>query len=387
MNIVDLFAGAGGMSEGFSQAGFNIIAANEILVDASQTYIENHKNTLMLTGDIQKISVNDFLTKCNISKSDIDIVIGGPPCQGFSMANRQKLINDPRNKLYKYFVNFVAETKPMIFVMENVKGIKSKVDVIINDFKNINYSVKYKIINAKDFGVPQNRERIFFIGTNIRDTEEKNIEIINKIFAEIDKHKCLEPINLCDALWGLRKLKPLPKKNMTNFESNEFGKIEDIILRESLPPKYVLDINGGKIPTKVFNHKTRYNNERDKEIFQRLPQGGNSNHPLIAEIMPYQNRTHIFKDKYYKLKSNTVSKTITAHMKFDCNMYIHPFESRGLTPREAARIQSFPDTYKFEGAFTRWYLQIGNAVPPLLAKCVGLSIKKIIDEVKKSNEF
>jgi len=374
-NVIDLFAGCGGLSHGLIQAGFKIVAANEICKDAAKTYSINHIDTKMIVEDIVNIKPEDFLLRCNLSKKDIDFVVGGPPCQGFSMANRQRLINDPRNNLYKYFVDFVKVTNPKIFIMENVKGILHKANEIIKDFEDIGYKVNFKIINSKNYGIPQNRERVFFIGSNLRDSEKK----INKIFNLIESKKKNTIIHLSDALWGLRKLKALPKKNKTSFESNEYGFFSDKIIFKAKIPDYILKINSG-IPKEVFNHKARYNNPRDIMIFNKLPQGGDSSHPSISDIMPYKSRNHIFKDKYYKLKSNDVSKTITSHMKFDCNMYIHPFEDRGLTPREAARIQSFPDNYKFEGSYTKWYSQIGNAVPPMVAKIIGECVLEVLNE-------
>ena len=132
--------------------------------------------------------------------------------------------------------------------------------------------------------------------------------------------------------------------------------------------------------TVVSNHKARYNNDRDIEIFGRMNQGDRSDDPKIADIMPYVRRNGIFKDKYFKLESDKVCKTITAHMKFDCNMYIHPTQARGLTPREAARVQSYPDDYFFRGAYTKTYMQIGNSVPPLLGRAIAQVIKKYMRE-------
>jgi DNA (cytosine-5)-methyltransferase 1 len=142
--------------------------------------------------------------------------------------------------------------------------------------------------------------------------------------------------------------------------------------------KYSKFINDDKRSKYIFNHKNRFNNERDIEIFRRLPKGENSLHHSIADIMPYSERNHIFKDKYFKLDDKLPSKTITSHMKFDCNMYIHPFQSRGLSSREAARIQTFPDDYYFRGSQNQWYAQIGNAVPPKLAEIIGEEIIKYL---------
>ena len=141
---------------------------------------------------------------------------------------------------------------------------------------------------------------------------------------------------------------------------------------------FYLFINGDKDISYLYNHKNRFNNDRDIEIFSRLPQGANSLHPSIEDIMPYKNRNGIFKDKYFKLKYTDVCKTITSHMKFDCNMYIHPTQSRGLSPREAARIQTFPDDFVFYGPQNSWYKQIGNAVPVKLAKAIGEEVKKYL---------
>ena len=141
---------------------------------------------------------------------------------------------------------------------------------------------------------------------------------------------------------------------------------------------YLAMINQNRNCKVTFNHKARFNNDRDIEIYGRLNQGDRSDDPKIADIMPYSRRNGIFKDKYFKLEENKVCKTITAHMKFDCNMYIHPTQARGLTPREAARVQSYPDDYFFRGAYTKTYMQIGNSVPPLLGRAIATVIKKYL---------
>ena len=179
------------------------------------------------------------------------------------------------------------------------------------------------------------------------------------------------------ALFGLRPLKASRIKNATEVNSEVSGrKIERKI--SVTDNDYIALINqNGNCPV-VFNHKARYNNDRDIEIFGRLNQGDRSDDPKIADIMPYGRRNDIFKDKYFKLEESKVCKTITAHMKFDCNMYIHPTQARGLTPREAARVQSYPDDYFFRGAYTKTYMQIGNSVPPLLGRYLAKIIKKYL---------
>ena len=249
--------------------------------------------------------------------------------------------------------------------MENVKGMQSVAEQVKDDFRAIGYSVECHILNAKNFGVPQNRERLIYIGNCLGIDNEK---IFNEIFELSEK---IPEYNLGDALFGLRKLEASRVKNSTESGSIESGyKIEKNYCTET--NDYISYINQGRVIDVVSNHKARYNNDRDIEIFGRMEPG---DHPKIADIMPYARRNGIFKDKYFKLENDKVCKTITAHMKFDCNMYIHPTQARGLTPREAARVQSYPDDYFFRGAYTKTYMQIGNSVPPLLGRAIAQVIK------------
>ena len=196
-----------------------------------------------------------------------------------------------------------------------------------------------------------------------------------QVFEEIYKLK-RTPFVLRDALEGLPGLQSKSEKGKTDVECVQSGYTECI--HEYVINDFYRFINGDKVLDKLYNHKNRYNNERDIEIFRRLPQGANSLHESIADIMPYSRRNDIFKDKYYKLRECQVCRTITSHMKYDCNMYIHPWEARGLSPREAARIQTFPDDYIFTGPQNAWYAQIGNAVPVKLAYVIGSAIKKFL---------
>lgn len=253
--------------------------------------------------------------------------------------------------------------------MENVRGMYSIAEQVVEDFNKIGYEVHYEILNAVEFGVPQNRERIIFIGNNIGADNKK-------IFEEIHaSNKFKDKTVLKDALHGLRELEALRIKNATEKDTEESGRKIDYNPYLNLENSYTNLINEGRKVQLVFNHKARYNNDRDIEIFGRLFQGDKSDDPKIADIMPYKNRNHIFKDKYFKLENAKPCKTITAHMKFDCNMYIHPTHARGLTPREAARVQSYPDDYYFTGSYTKTYMQIGNSVPPLMSRGIAQIIK------------
>ena len=339
LTFVDLFAGAGGLSLGLEQAGFEVIFANEINPVCAETYLYNRKlsRNNMYIGDI-----NDLLNSIDNYKdilSDVTLVCGGPPCQGFSFANRQRIIDDPRNKLYKSYLNFLSFVKPQFFIMENVKGMAKKIDEILEDFYNKlgkNYDIAFEILNAKDFGVPQNRERLIVIGNKVGISSKE-------IFREMDNYKKAKQFTLGQAILDLPRLEPNKYKNNTDYEDDFCGYFEKEYTYKNTP--FTTFINNHRKINKIYNHKSRYNNERDIKIFSLLPQGGNSLHPSIKDIMPYKSRNNIFKDKYYKLSQNDICKTITSHMKFDCNMYIHPTQARGLSPREAARIQTFPDDW------------------------------------------
>jgi DNA (cytosine-5)-methyltransferase 1 len=369
--MVDLFAGCGGLSLGLEQAGFTPWFVNEIVEQFANTYKVNHQlsDEHYFIGDIALL--NEHIDEFKEVLSDITLVCGGPPCQGFSMANRQRILDDPRNSLYKQYLIFLSSVRPKFFIMENVKGMMNKKDEIIQDFREYlgeDYLYDYAVLKAQDFGVPQNRERFIMIGNRMGISPKE-------IFDEIYKHK-RKAFVLRDALYGLPHLEAKKGKGQSGVEDIDSGLTE----RDFEYPQtdFYHFINGDKVITKLYNHKNRYNNERDIEIYRRLPQGANSLHESIADIMPYKRRNEIFKDKYFKLDETQICKTITSHMKFDCNMYIHPWEARGLSPREAARIQTFPDDYIITGAQNMWYAQVGNAVPVKLAKAIGDGIMKFI---------
>lgn len=373
--LIDLFAGCGGLSLGMEQAGFTSIFFNEISPVFASTYLFNRDipEGHCYIGDINKLNeeIDDYNYIWKDIDGGVDLVCGGPPCQGFSMANRQRVIDDPRNNLYKAYLTFLKALKPRFFVMENVKGMSKRIDEIKEDFSNYlggDYQFDCRLYNAKDFGIPQNRERLIFIGNRMGVKP-------SDIFSSIDSKK-RKSFYLKDALIGLPKLEARIEKNKGALEDIRHGLTErDFTYVQN---EFYHFINGEKIISKLYNHKNRYNNPRDIEIFRRLPQGANSLHESIQDIMPYGRRNNIFKDKYFKLQEDQVSKTITSHMKLDCNMYIHPWESRGLSPREAARIQTFPDDYVFKGAQNQWYAQIGNAVPVKLAEAIGRSIMDFV---------
>lgn len=371
--FIDLFAGCGGLSLGLEQAGFVPVLVNEIVPQFSETYRRNRTldPAAYFVGDICELN-RDF--QGHTRYDGITLVCGGPPCQGFSMANRQRIIDDPRNLLYKEYLKFLCSVRPQFFIMENVRGMQSRWEEIEADFNtylnttNHEYKFTGKLLLAEDYGVPQHRERFIVIGNRVGIDPEV---VFSKIFS-LKK----TPFVLGDALYGLPSLGIKGEKGRNDIENDNTGYTE---VKFDYPnTEFYRFINGNRVIENLYNHKNRYNNPRDVEIYSRLPQGGNSLHPSIADIMPYSRRNDIFKDKYFKLQDDRICKTITSHMKYDCNMYIHPWYSRGLSPREAARIQTFPDDFVFYGAQNMWYAQIGNAVPVKLAYAIGTAIASFL---------
>lgn len=380
-NLIDLFCGAGGLSLGFIEEGFTVKLANDIEEVCIESYKFNHPelpSNRLIEGDIKEIvdNIDDYVNE------DIDIIVGGPPCQGFSSANQQRIIDDPRNKLYKYFLEAVEKVSPKFVVMENVRGMLTVADQVIQDFNSIEtkegfkYKADYELLNSYDFSVAQSRERLFYIAIRSDIVDDKKIMARN-IFDDIKKQNN-KKYNLKDALEFIRPLEAERVKNRTNVYNDLTGKKVD--KNEYVVPKdsYINLINDNRNVRVIFNHKARYCNDINYEIYSRLNQGDDSTDPKIADIMPYSHRNHCFTDKYYKLIEDRPSRTITAHLRMDCHSHIHPTQVRAITPREAARIQSFPDDYLFMGPYLKTYMQIGNAVPVLMARGIAKEIKRYL---------
>ena len=384
--MVDFFAGAGGLSCGFSQAGYRVCFANDFEDVCVRTYRFNHPelpSASVLKEDIRKIvsNIDDYIHE------DIDIVVGGPPCQSFSSANQRRIIDDPRNELYKYYIEAIKKICPKFVLMENVKGMLSVAGQVVEDYKSIRikkngkvytYDVSYRLLNAVNFGVAQSRERLIYLAVRNDIAYSKHVTP-EVLFHEIEKACEGNPhYNLQSALEYIQPLDAPRVKGMTEVDDEKTGMKIGINYYDSCGNSYLTSINLGRSLAYTFNHKARYCSDVNYEIFKRLGQGEDATNPKIADIMPYSRRNGIFKDKYFKLYADRPCRTITAHLKMDCLSHIHPYQIRSITPREAARVQSFPDDYLFLGAYLKTYMQIGNAVPVLMAKQIANIIKKYI---------
>lgn len=336
INVVDLFAGAGGLSKGFEKAGYCIKVAVEFDKQIAETYKINHPDTAVLVGDIKNIKTEEILREARVNREEVDIVIGGPPCQGFSQAGR-RMIDDPRNALFKEFVRVVKEIRPYYFLMENVtnlflmKGGKIKAE-IIEEFKKCGYSVDARILTAADYGVPQVRKRAIFIGNRV-DQENP---------FPLSKYKPEMYITVKEAIGDL------PLRLMPGEKSNS-----------------------------VPNHETKRLKETDLERIRHIPEGGYAP-DIPKEIRPKEaRRGGYFYDWYRRLEWNKPSRTIIATDKL-----YHPSENRKLSVREVARLQSFDDNFIFYGTTASQYKQVGNAVPPQMAYSIGDSLKPCIMRCK-----
>jgi DNA (cytosine-5)-methyltransferase 1 len=384
--FADFFAGAGGLSYGFTRAGFRVAFANDFEDVCVRTYKYNHPelpSNKVLQADIRSIvdNIDDFVTE------PIDVVVGGPPCQGFSSANKQRIIDDPRNELYKYYIKAIIKILPKFVIMENVHGMLSVANQVVEDYEAISeekdgktytYSVDYRLLNSADFSVAQARERLIFIAVRNDVAKEKGLTP-SRLFEEIAASNLEKPHYLLrDALAFIPSLKAPRIKNQNELDSEECGKKIDYNHFSGDDSPYLRLINGGRKIPFTYNHKARYVNEINYDIYRLLEPGDDASDEKIADIMPYKHRLHCFKDKYFKLVPDKPSRTITAHLKMDCHSHIHPFQIRAITPREAARCQSFPDDYLFLGAYLKTYMQIGNAVPCIMAQGIAEVIKRYI---------
>lgn len=386
--MVDLFCGAGGLSLGFKQNGFKTLFANDFDPLCIETYKYNHPeipSEVIVCGDIREISK----TIGNRIHEEVDVVIGGPPCQGFSSANKHhRVIDDPRNELYKFFLKSVEQLAPKIVVMENVKGMLKVADQVVEDYENLritqngniySYSVYYELLNSADFSVAQSRERLIYIAVRSDLTEQFGV-LPRDLFEQIHANNEGRPVfNLADALVGVRSLEAPHVMNVGEIDTEEGGRKIDCNPFNGMENEYLRLINQNHQMPLVYNHKARYCSDLNYEIYKRMNPGDDATDPKIADIMPYAHRNDKFKDKYYRLYADRPCRTITAHLRSDCHSHIHPYEDRAITPREAARVQSFPDDYLFLGPYLKTYIQIGNAVPTVMARGIARTVRHYLE--------
>lgn len=343
--IIDLFCGCGGLSLGFEEAGFEPLLAIDMWDDAVKTYNYNRVNKVAECKDITLLTNNE-LKKIN-KNNDIVGIIGGPPCQGFSTVGKRD-INDPRNKLYLEYCRIVECIKPKFFVLENVKGLLTLSNGMFKDdickrFSNLGYKVNYQILNAKDYGVPQHRERVFFVGI-------KNVDF------KFPNKKNTEALTCLDAISDLPALDN--NKEHINVEYEYTKK-----------PTNQYQFNMRKGSKMIFNHQQTIHTEQTIKIISMIPDGGG-----LKDISKKYWNVRKYNKAFERMSSKKPSNTVdTGHRN-----YFHYKENRIPTVRENARLQSFPDKFIFLGNRMSQYKQVGNAVPVILAKELAKAIAKQI---------
>lgn len=350
IKVLDLFSGVGGMSYGFEMAGFDIIAAVEFDKVIAESMSKNHKKTKMYIGDIRDIKPETV--KKEVGK--IDIIIGGPPCQGFSLKGQRKGLDDERNFLFKEYIKYVKFFKPSYFVIENVPMILSTnngyfKDEILKEFTSMGYCVDYGVLDTSEFGVPQKRKRAVFIGTLKK----------NKIF--LPKNKVEKVITTWDAISDLAYL----NSGEGDFKSNY-----------KKTPQTQYQIKMRKNSKTLYNHSSTNHSIVALDRLSRIP-------PEKGKEYLTEKISSTFGQTWGRLEKNKPSPTIVTRFDTPSNgKNSHPFLNRAITPREAARIQSFPDSFIFYGNKSSVIKQIGNAVPPLLGKVIA---EQILEHIKKND--
>lgn len=355
--IIDLFSGVGGLSSGFIKNGFKVFLANEIDSQIAQSYEKNHKDTIMVNCLIEKLL--EKIKENNIILPKIEGIIGWPPCQGFSSAgkrNRKNFINDLRNYLFREYFKIINLIKPNFFVIENVPGLLTMEKGLIfeeikNIFNNINYQLSYHIVNAIDFGVPQQRKRLIIIGYH------KDFQIFN-LKEEIDfykKENNIKETNIEDAISDLNYLEDGKGTEVSNYLINPKTKYQEERRNSSI---------------NLYNHKAFLHNEVVVNRMKKLKPG--ENYKQLDEKI-----NSIHSGSYGRLSWDKPATTIKTRLDTPSSgRVIHPELNRTITPREAARIQSFDDNFIFYGNKSSICKQIGNAVPPLLSYGISKIITK-----------
>jgi len=417
-NVLDLFSGAGGLTEGFIQADFNFIAHVEMNPDAAKSlqtrilfhqlresghldiyrkYMKNYaapeaRSQFLLDCIEHGIDDNSVInreitfenrdeiaetiqSRLNKINGHIDIIIGGPPCQAYSMMRRweqiQKDYQDPKGFLYQQYLYFLNKFHPRVFVFENVPGLQSmnsgkRCNDIISGLTDAGYNVDMKILHASDFGVLQERKRIIFIGW--RKPEKHD-------FPEFEKHPSKATI------------RDLLLQDLPSLQAGE----GEIVQEYNAKPNEYLKKSGLRAPDMdiILHHISRANSDQDREIYRYAIRAWNEGKRMRYTDLPEELQSHknksSFLDRFKVVNPDGYSHSVVSHLSKDGHYFIHPDinQARSITVREAARIQSFPDDYIFEGSRTSQFIQIGNAVPPLMAK--GLA-EKIRDMLSSSND-
>lgn len=369
---VDLFSGAGGITEGFSRQGeFKCVFATDVDPNARATFTYNHPDVPFILKDIRELTTDEVLSVIKNECPSVDVITGGPPCQGFSLAGRRQT-DDPRNTLFREYIRIAEVLQPKVIFFENVYGIVSMqrgtvLNTLLSEFERIGYQCEYRMVNAADYGVPQLRPRFALIG--VRKGSSVRISFPEPSYGSSGLEdgqlslfsNDLKPyITVSDALSDL----PVIDQGEGSDEMEHLASYEN---------EYQQARRGHRHPGIIYSHRATRHSEKIQYRYSLIPQG------FTNAVLPEEIRTK--KNNVYRLDEQMPSHTVTCNFRTDL---IHPVMNRGLTVREAARLQSFDDDYRFFGNLTRkakWLTQddqVGNAVPPVMAQAFAEHIAKNI---------
>jgi len=389
LKSIDLFAGAGGLSEGLSEAGFHCLFSNEIIAEYAQTYQKNHPCTKTVTADIRKLDPIQVINDLNIEREELDLIAGGPPCQGFSINAPIRSLLDERNHLFKEFLRFVDIFAPRAVLIENVPGLVSFEDgatlhAILDALADLGYGADVRILGAAYYGVPQMRWRTFIIGLR-----GKNIS--PSIFPEPIFHAPIRP-NFTVTFNGQSLIK-MPSPETDSKFTTVYDAISDLpplmngergnLIKEYLfEPKCDYQKRARTGSSGVLNHEAPCLSEVNMQRLKYIKTNGNWTdipYDLLPKGMQRAKKSDHTK-RYGRVDPNGLASTILTKCDPHWGAYFHYNQDRVFSVREAARIQSFPDHFVFTGTQAQQFAQVGNAVPPLLACAIGLSIKSFLSD-------
>ena len=352
---IDLFCGAGGLSAGFEMAGFKVLAGNDWFDAAGQTFAQTHPHAHFIPGPIEALNVEHLMKTTGLKRGELTVLVGGPPCQAYSVYNHGRGMHDARATLFREYLRMVKGLQPEWIVMENVAGIYSigggeAVRAIKSELSALGYSVDEKLLRAEEYGVPQERRRVVFIG--------------NRIGA---------PISHPQPTHGPGRLPFVTIEDaISDLPNLENGQDLGVIRYKTGPSSdYQRLLRGNR--THVANHSAPRLGKVNLDRLEHIPPGGSWRdipYELLPDGMKRAKRSDHTK-RYGRMTWDGLSCTVLTKCDIHWGAYIHPEQKRAISVREAARLQSFPDSFEFAGSKTEQYVQVGNAVPPILGRAIG----------------
>jgi DNA (cytosine-5)-methyltransferase 1 len=385
LTTIDLFCGAGGITEGFRQAGYACLYANDSMPEAIQTFTYNHKDAWSECRHIEEVDATKVRNQLQLTKGILDVLVGGPPCQGFSINAPERFLDDPRNTLFKHYVRFLQEFEPKTFLFENVPGLLSLGDgrvfrQILREFSGLGYQVTARILLAAQYGVPQERWRLILLGSRLSEiappepthyaTSRANFRSGGALTFELDK---IDKANLLPAVTVKEAIGDLPRINIGEGS-------ETLRYSTDAHSDYARAMRNPK--GLVFNHFGARLSKQNIERMKYVKPGGSWRdipHRLLPKGMQLARKSDHTK-RYGRLKNDGLAGTVMTKCDPHWGAVFLPDQERSLSVREAARFQSFPDAYRFLGPRVSQYEQVGNAVPVLMAKAIAMALRAHLEE-------